>query len=199
MQQRRVPRAEVVERQPHAHAVQRGQGAACGLPVVHEGGLGDLETQGGGIHARVSERPPDDLDQVGLGELAGREVDGEPEPAPARHPQAAHLAARLGEHPLAQRDHEAGLLGDADELAGRDEPPARVLPAHERLDAHDVSPAQPDLRVVQDAELAPPERGAERALDVESLDDALACVLVEQLVASPAALFGSVQGGVGVA
>jgi hypothetical protein len=37
---------------------------------------------------------------------------------------------------ISRRFDRAGLLGDVDEMAGPEQSPARVLPAHQRLDAH---------------------------------------------------------------
>ena len=51
---------------------------------------------------------------------------------------ALHLAARLVEHPRADRHDEAGLLGDGDEVAGAEQAALGVLPAQQRLDARDV-------------------------------------------------------------
>ena len=65
----------------------------------------------------------------------------------------AALAARLAEHPPADRDDQAGLLGERDELRRRDEPARRVVPAQQRLDAVVGPPLEADDRLVVDLEL----------------------------------------------
>ena len=47
------------------------------------------------------------------------------------------VAARFAQDPAADRDDQAGLLGERDEVERRHEPAVRVDPADERLDAGD--------------------------------------------------------------
>ena len=57
--------------------------------------------------------------------------------------QPAAAAARLGEHPVADRHDEPGLLGDRDEPPGGEKPVlVGCAPAHERLHADDESPCE---------------------------------------------------------
>ena len=111
---------------------------------------------------------PDRLDEVRLLELAGREVDADPE---LRQPEAelplAGLAARLAQDPAAHRDDVAGLLGDVDELARHQQRPVRRLPADERLEPDDRAAAELDDRLVVEAELAAVLDAAQLAGEVE--------------------------------
>ena len=65
-----------------------------------------------------------------------------------RRPLAASAAHRrqASARPTAERHDEAGLLGDRDEAAGRHQAALGVLPAHQRLDAHDRAGRQRDDR-----------------------------------------------------
>jgi hypothetical protein len=76
-----------------------------------------------------------ELDQVGRGELRRRHVDAHDERQirVARAP-LGQLATGFGEDPAADRQNEAGLFGDGDELGRVHQALRRVLPAHERLD-----------------------------------------------------------------
>ena len=53
--------------------------------------------------------------------------------------QADGFAAGLLEHPAADVEDEAGLLGDGDELGGRDVAARRVMPADQRLERGDLA------------------------------------------------------------
>ena len=69
------------------------------------------------------ERRHDQVDQVGLGDLAGREVDPDRELEVGALPvPLAGLAARLVEHPRAEVEDEPGVLGQLDERAGLEQP-----------------------------------------------------------------------------
>ena len=79
----------------------------------------------------------DPLDEVGLTDLAGREVHRHRELG-REQPDLVPLrdgAARLGQRPLADRDDEPGVLGEPDERVRRHEPELGVLPAQQRLGA----------------------------------------------------------------
>ena len=85
------------------------------------------------------------------------------------------LGEREVEHPLGQPQDEAGALGDRDEVARRDEPLGRVLPAQQRLDALDPLAVQGDLGlVVQEQLVVAVERAAQVAEHGEPLG-AVAC------------------------
>ena len=102
----------------------------------------------------------------GLCELAGREVDAHWTAVACRLVvPAAQPAARLAQHPAADRHDQAGLLGQRDELAGRRPGRARVLPAHERLDAAGRAAREVDHAAGSEAQLVALERAAQRALE----------------------------------
>ena len=76
-------------------------------------------------------------------------------PRPALRERVAHDVDReLADH--------AGVLGRRDELVGRQEPEARVVPAHERLGADHHAVAERELRLHVDVDLV----GVERLLQV---------------------------------
>ena len=113
--------------------------------------------------------------------------------------QRGAVAAGRGEHPVAERADQAGVLGDRDELDRVEEPAVGVLPAHERLDGGDGAALQLDDRLVDDAQLALLDPAPQLVLGPQPREHALAEHVVEQLVAAAAALLRAVHGGVGVA
>ena len=82
-----------------------------------------------------------------------REVDRDAELVALALP-GLDLAHGGAEHPAGERDDQAGLLGDRDELLGSEQPVARVVPAHERLDADDAAGHDVGLGLVVQLELS---------------------------------------------
>ena len=83
--------------------------------------------------------------------------------------------------------------------AGCTIPRRRVLPAHERLHAGHVAPAQIHDRLVAERELAAVERPLQVALELEPGERPRVHVGLEDLVVALAVLLGHVHGRVGVA
>jgi hypothetical protein len=72
---------------------------------------------------------------------------------------ARRLAAGLLQHRAVDARDRPGRLGGGDERGGREQPVARMIPAHQRLRGHDLAgPDRHDRLVVRD-ELARLERG----------------------------------------
>ena len=91
-------------------------------------------------------------DEVGPGQLLGGDVD--------RHGgvsvgtlHASTGEARLTQHPGAQGNDQAALLGDPDEVRRWQQTPVGVLPAHERLEATHGAGVEVDDRLVVEHEL----------------------------------------------
>ena len=89
-----------------------------------------------GVEARVGEVARDLVDELGSLQLPGREVhrhvDGwRPRVALL---QILGLRARFAQHPVPDRDDEAGLLGERHEVERRREAALGMLPAHERFE-----------------------------------------------------------------
>src|SRR4051812_32591680 len=99
---------------------------------------------------------------------------------------------RGAKHPFADCADESCFLGERDEFGRRNGPPARVLPAYERLEPGDVLACGVNDGLVMNRKLAPLERLAEVVF--EQLP--LGCLtvhrrFVEAMLAPPGAL-GSV-------
>ena len=81
------------------------------------------------------------------------------------------LPHRLLQHPVVDRDDEAALLGDRDELAGRDLAELGVVPADQRLGAYrpaGLLAEQLDLRLVVHPHAALRERLAHRMVQLHA-------------------------------
>ena len=89
----------------------------------------------------------------------------------------------------AEREDEAGLLCEPDELAGEHEAAVGMLPAHERLDPDDAARLERDDRLVVDVELVFDDSALEVGLERETFEDVLVHRgLVERVAALPLAL-----------
>ena len=128
----------------------------------HQHGLGDLEAELRWPAARSSSSVVGDvLGEVGAGRTAG--PTGSPTRSAAGRSGCSAstraAAARLLEHPAPDRDDQAGLLGDRDELLRATSMPRfGVLPPHQRLDADDL-PVVGSRRSAGSAARARPRRG----------------------------------------
>ena len=107
------------------------------------------------------------------------------------------LAAGLAEHPVAELAHEAGALGQRQELAGRDEAVA-VLPADERLDADDLPRLEADERLVVEHELLLALEGAAEAAGHRELGERVVALEGVDEIAVAAVVLRLVHGGVRV-
>ena len=168
---------------------------------VLESVLGDLEPQHAGIGAgRVQRALVRLATSVGVGELAGGQVDGDRHPGPRLAP-AAHLVQRLLDHPVADGHDQPGLLGQRHELRRTDEPPLGVLPADERLEADEPGIAvDRHPRLVVDAQLLR-ARGRSAATTPSPTPRLSGGGRCRRSARSPRAaqLLGAVHGRVGVA
>ena len=128
--------AEVVQREPHARRPQRRQALGDRGAVAEHRLLGDLQLELPGWEAFGAQRGDDVGHPARLAELHGRDVHADERRVLAQlAPPAGGLRAGGGEHPAAERDDRAALLGEPDEPARPDQPLLGVLPAHERLGA----------------------------------------------------------------
>ena len=143
--QRRVAGAEVVDREGQPE--RRAAGAAASRrtsssAISADSVISRTSRLGGQAVARSSSASTWSTSER-VAQLAGRDVDRDPQVGrpcrPAGRASAAAWRQRLGEHPRADLDDEAGLLGDRDEVQRRDQAQARVRPAQQRLDADDLA------------------------------------------------------------
>ena len=111
----------------------------------------------------------------------------------------AEVGTGLVEHPLPERDDQARLLGEGDELGGRHQPPHRVLPTHQGLEPGDGPVGQPHDGLVVETELAGPDGVLERRPALEAGQCRLLERGLEESEGALAGVLGRVQGQVGLA
>ena len=130
-----MPKSSIEKRQADLRqALERRRRARR---VEHDRGLGDLELEQRGLDVVDGQQPRDVDRQRRVEERARRQVDRDGQLVALLLPGAA-LAHGRSQYPAGEGDDEAGLLGDRHELLGAEEAVARVVPAHERLDADDA-------------------------------------------------------------
>ncbi len=109
----------------------------------------------------VGERADDGRRQAGLDELDRREVDRDPDIlGPFRRFEAGGA-----QHPFADREDQAGFLGERHEQAGRDHAAGRMVPADQRLEAGQLLGLGVDHRLILELELAARDRLPEVGLE----------------------------------
>src|SRR5439155_5822560 len=152
--ERRVPGPEVVDREADAAVAESGERVDRRGRVLHENTLGDLERERRRVDPRRGRRREDLREEARMLELARGQVDAHAEARLAEPVlPAPRLAARLVEHPPADRHDEPRVLGERDEVARHEQAPAGRLPAQERLDADDDAAREVDDRLVLEAKL----------------------------------------------
>ena len=102
----------------------------------------------------------DHVDEIGAAELQRRNVDRDGQARPG-------LAVEAGaaQHPVAELDDQAGMLGDRDEFGRRDLAAGRMGPAAERLDADHGLAALVDDRLVEQLQAVVFDRVAQVGLE----------------------------------
>ena len=118
--------------------------------------------------------------------------------ASARPSPARSLAPRLPQHLESERHHDAGLLGDVDELTGIEHSTVAVAPSREGFDTRHRAGGELDDRLVVHGDRALPD--SDRQLRGELLG-AVGCPHdrgVEELDATATVCLGAVHRGVGL-
>ena len=108
------------------------------------------------------------------------------------------LAHGFAQHPVADRDDEAGFLGHRDEASGRDLAQFGVVPADQRLGAGDLTAGHVDLRLVVQAEVAPHQRLAHGVVDLHACQQVDVHLALVEAQRGAAMLLDPVHGVVGV-
>jgi len=191
-------RCEVVDCDPDAELFERGEpfDGFCGVP--HQRGFGDLDRQRVGRESALGDCVVDVVCDPALVELAGGDVDGDPDLVAAAVPVGC-LPAGFLEDPASDRDDQAGSLCGWDEEVGADHASVWVLPADQCFDTGDLFGSEVEGRLVDEEELLLVDGGAEVDLEPSLIGFELLHAGLEQQVAVSACFLGPVEGDVGVA
>jgi hypothetical protein len=116
--ERGVAGAEVVDGQRDAHAAQAFENDDGFLRIFHHRAFGDFQFEQFGRQAGGGQRAGDCFAEIAAAQLAGGDVDRDAHWLEAGVDPVLHLAAGVGQHPVADFDDEAGFFGDRDEADG---------------------------------------------------------------------------------
>ena len=159
--QRGIAGAEIVHRDPDAHAAQRMQDFQRALVLAQQDRFGDLEFEPPAAIPAASRAATTVSTRFGVLNWAAERLT-------VTLTSAGHLrglaAGRL-EHPFAERNDQAGLLGERDEFGRRDRCRDRMAPAHQRFEAAIARVARVEQRLVVDLELLFAQRLAQVDLE----------------------------------
>jgi hypothetical protein len=145
-----VPKSSIDSAGPGRQRLQPVQGL---VGVVHQDGLGQLQLQQVRRQSADGQHAGHAVDEVRLLELQRRDVDGHRHGVPALR-ATAPPGARPAQHPVADGDDEAAVLGHRDEAPRRHLAQLGIAPAQQRLGADDAPSARFDLRLVVQPEAA---------------------------------------------
>ena len=151
------------------------------LPTVSNSVSAVLEPAG--LEAGLLQHPCDQLGETRLPKLGRRKVDREPQARPGARPRTGRA-----QHPFAERQDQAGLLGQRNEARRRNLAPLGVAPAQQRLDPDHPHADEVDLRLIVEVELSVREAAAKVVLERPALAQAQVHLFLEE--AERAAPFG---------
>ena len=192
--ERGIAGAEVVERQADAEIIELLHRRQRAVVVFEQQPLGDFHLEPLRRKPRLGERRDHLQGEAAIPELNRRQVDGDLD---AVRP-SCRLAAGAVQGPFAERDDQAGLLGNRYEYRRRHRSAQRMGPAQQRLAGRHPAGAQVDQRLVIQMELLGAERFAQIELERAALLHRLLHVHGEETMAAAAAVFGRVQRHVGL-
>src|SRR5207237_1782585 len=110
IEQARIARTEIVERNAHAEGFELAHGGPGVLYIAEQGGFRELELEAGSIESGLAENPLHDLDEIRPAELQRRYIHRERQAGPG-----GCFAAGFAQNPFAERDDQLAVLGDRDE------------------------------------------------------------------------------------
>ncbi len=191
--QARIAGAEIVERQPHAQRLEPEHRELGRVHVAEQRAFGDLEFEPGRIEAGFGEDPLHDVDEVGAAELQRRDIDGNKDAGPG-----LGVEAGAAQHQFAERDDQAAVLGDRDELGRRDLAALRMGPAAKRFDAENGFAAVVDDRLIGHPQLVVLDRRPQVVLEQLAPEQVGVHRLVVDAGAVAAFVLGAVERHVGM-
>jgi hypothetical protein len=166
--------------------------------VVHEGGLGDFDDEGGGVQAAGLQGVADVVGDVVVVELARRDVDRDVEGVAAGVPRR-HLLACVLEDPAADVTDLSALLEHGNELVGTDQPSSWVIPAEEGFDADEGEVIEVVDGLVDQPVLVVRQGRTQIALQLGAATRVGLHLWVEDRIAVLPCALGLVESNVGVA
>ncbi len=165
--ERGVPGAKVIEHQLNAHLVQALENLLRCADVADEPALRQFEFQRTSGRARLLEYACDMVDETGVAQRRGRQIDADAEVGLRRETPApfAHHPARVLDRPAGDWHGETGFFRDRQKPVRPEHAFHRMPPAKQRLHANDVALAQIDDGLEQQQQLVSLERDMQVGLE----------------------------------
>ncbi len=195
--QRRVPGTEIVQREPYADPLELRHAADRVFHVAQQQAFGELELEPLRIGPGGRERSQHLRHEIGLAELPRAHVHRDGESGRDGMGSPAHkLLARGLQHLPAQREDEAGLLGERDEVGRAHQALHGMPPAHQRFRAAQARAAVHDGLQVH-GELLPRDALAKIRLQLRARRHLGLHVRIEEPLGVPPGRLGLVHGEIG--
>ena len=169
--------------------VQRVRG---GFRILQQGVFGQLDFQPVGRKTFLAQDREDVVGEVGVVELGRRNVDRQEE---VLRPVAGMMAG-LAQDLVAHRGDQAAVLGDGDELLGRQHAALGMIPARQALEADNGVVLEVHQRLIVGLDLAAHDGRAQVLLQGRAAPQLGVHVGLEEPEVGAALLLGAVQGDV---
>ena len=157
---------EIIDSQTHTECADRFERFHRPFGIFHHRRFGELDIETVRIDSMALQCAVNDSGQVSGMQLLGRQIDGNRAIGAAETLECRKRLAGFVDRPFAQRNDQIGLFGQGDELAGGLHL-AVALPAHQRLETHQLPIPGRELRLEMHRHFAPLERLAQAAFHVE--------------------------------
>ena len=192
--------AEIVDRNADPDAAQGRQGVQSERLAFHDAAFGQFQRDPLRRHAGFGKHPGQASRQILLQQLLAGQVDVHDEAVErnAQRVPSFQCQAGLADHPLAHLDDQAGILGDRDEMVGRNRALRLILPAHQGLGTADVPAFQADHRLVMHRQRALLECAAQSGFEMDAPHRALGDALLVKVESVAPAVLGLVHRRVGM-
>ncbi len=151
--QRRIPGAEIVDRDAHPQLVKPTQVRRDRFGIGHHDAFGELEIEPAGIEPGFRQRLGHQQGHALLAKLHGRKVDADAQRRKSRTLPRFRVAAGLPQYPFVDRDDQPILFGSCQKLARTDDAAPGPPPAQQRLGPDDVPGLHVHLRLIIQHEL----------------------------------------------
>ncbi len=146
--QGRIAGAEIVDGHADAARVKRIHHRHRRLRVLHRDRLGQFQFQAVRGQPGLAQYARHHFPQTGLAELHRRQIDRHHAVLPTLRQPCHPLRRRGAQHPFADLDDLAAILGHRDELRRRDRPELGMVPAQQSFGADQATVLDGDLRLV---------------------------------------------------
>ena len=168
------------------------------LRVVQQQAFGQLQLQLLGRCARAVQNGTHLLHKIGHAQLTATDVDRHRQmPALRVVCPLCKLLAGCTQHPVPQRQNQAGVFCQRNKFPRRDQSPLRVLPAHQPLRAHQL-PACIHLRLVVQTQLVFTQAGTQGVFQRNALHHAGVHLWVKETDAVAPIVLGLIHRQIGV-